>query len=624
MVEQPGEESAEGRGRRAEPDTVAERGVPQERAEERQGEGAGRAGGKAAAGPTVPDQPRHAAGPSADRPPGSGEPGPGPDLRKPPQQGEAAPGPRGGRGVPGGMAPHPQPPHYAYQPPRPAPPPAWVVASRPDDPPAPLRAATGWAAIGAGVAASLLLGEGLGVNLLLAALPAALAAHFAARTAGRRPRPWTLLWAAGCLALLGVPALRDAAWPSTLAVLAALAVGSFALQGGRSWAAALISPFWLPAAVPGGVAWAWKGTRERARNTRHRWGPVVRTGLIAVGLLVVFGALFAGADAAFADLLNSLVPDASVADGPLRSLILLLGIVTALAAARTAAAPRRWDRIDVKPGKGRGRVEWALPLIVLDVLFAVFNTVQLTVLFGGYDRVLRETGLTYAEYARQGFWQLLCATLLTLVVIALALRWAPRGRRRDATLVRAVLGTLCALTLVVVLSALRRMDLYVDAYGLTRLRLSVAGVELWLGLVIVMIMIAGGLGVLGRRGATWVPRAVTASAALGVLVFGLISPDRLVAEQNLARHERTGKIDLLYLRNLSADAVPTLDRLPEPLRSCALSEIARGIEADEGEPWYATSLGEARAREVLAKRPVAENRDACASAGVYDDGYRSY
>lgn len=542
-------------------------------------------------------------------------------------EGSAAGGPYGPGGeVPApvytehGTPPPPYPQRPAYEPP---PPPGWVLAIRPDEPPAPMRAATGWAALAAGLFAALLLGEGLGINLLLVSLPIALAAHFAARAAGRRARPWTLLWAACCLALLVVPALRDASWPSTLAVAAALALGSLALQGGRSWRSAVFGSLGVVAAILPGAGWAWRGLRDRAAGSRDRWAPVVRTTLIAVGLLVVFGALFAGADAAFADLLGGLAPEMSVGDGPLRLLLFVLGLLGALAAARTAAAPWRWDRIRSTPGKARGRVEWALPLIVLNLLFAVFNAVQLTVLFGGYDTVLQETGLSYAEYARQGFWQLLWATLLTLAVIGLALRWAPRGMQGDRNLVRAVLGALCALTLIVVVSALRRMDLYVDAYGLTRLRISVAGVELWLGLVIVLIMVAGARGLSGQRGVGRLPRAVTATAAAGVLAFGFLSPDGLVARQNVERYERTGKIDLPYLLRLSADAVPALDRLPEPERSCALEAIAHDLAEDGGEPWYAGSYGEARARSILDDRPLAGGPDPCSRVdGFYSGGYR--
>jgi len=500
---------------------------------------------------------------------------------------------------PGQPGTHSQSSWDAYEPP----PSARAAAAGPEEP-APIRVVTGCAALATGLLTALLFGDGLGLNVLLVAVPAALGAYTAARAAGRRVRPWTLVWAVGGLGLLLVPALRDAGWPTFLALPAALGLGSLALHGTRTWRGTLLGCVGVLGGVLPGVVWGWRGVRERTNGSRDRWGPAVRTGGAALVLVVVFGALFAGADAAFADLLAGLVPEVSVGDGVLRVPLFVLGVVGALAMAHTAAAPWHWDRIEGAAGRPRGRVEWALPLIALNALFAVFIAIQLTVLFGGYEKVLSETGLTYAEYAQQGFWQLLVATLLTLVVIALALRWAPRGAARDRTLVRAVLGTLCVLTLVVVVSALRRMELYVDAYGLTRLRVSAAGIELWFGVVILLIMAAGIFG--GR----WLPRAVVASAGAAVLCFGLASPDALIAERNVQRFDRIGKIDLNYLQHLSADAVPALDALPEPQRSCTLWHIADDLRGP-GEPWYATSYGEVRARSLLADRPLEQVARPC-------------
>ncbi|MET9885888.1 DUF4173 domain-containing protein [Streptomyces sp. NPDC006430] len=489
---------------------------------------------------------------------------------------------------------------------------AWAEAARPAEA-APVPTAVLVSVLATGVAAALFLGDGLGLGLLFAVVPAVAAAYAAARTSRRTARPWTVAWAIGCVALLAVPALRDAGWPSTLALLAAVLLGALALHGSRTWPGVLLSPLGFIDAAVLGIRWAWTGLRSRSSGVdRDRWMPLVKAALVAVVLLVLFGALFASADAAFADLLGGLTPEVSVGDGPVRFLLFLLGTVLALAAARAAAAPSRWDRIRVAPGKPRSRAEWALPLIVLNLLFAGFNAVQLAVLFGGYDKVLESTGLSYAEYARQGFWQLLWATLLTLAVIALALRWAPRAGAGDRRFVRAVLGTLCALTLVVVASALRRMDLYVDAYGLTRLRVSVAAMELWLGLVIVLIMAAGVFG------ARWLPRAFAGSAAAAVLAFGLLSPDGLVAEKNVARFQQADKIDLAYFQSLSADAVPALDRLPEPQRSCALRAINNELSEDGRLPWYAMSLGEYRARQILRDRPVTASYEVCSRLGTFD------
>ncbi|WP_107470058.1 DUF4153 domain-containing protein [Streptomyces sp. 3211] len=489
-------------------------------------------------------------------------------------------------------------------------PPAWSTLVRPAEP-APIRTATLVAVLASGLAAALLLADGMGPGLLIAVVPAVVAAYIAARTARRSARPWSLAWVIGCLALLVIPALRDSAWPATLAILSAVLLGALALHGSRTWPGVLLSPLGFVNSAVSGIGWLLIGLRSRSGVSKDRWLPFAKATGVAVVLLLLFGALFASADAAFADLLGDLMPDVSVEDGPVRFLLFALGAILALAAARTAAAPQRWDRIKVAPGKPRSRVEWALPLIVMNVLFAGFNAVQLAVLFGGYHKVLQSTGLTYAEYARQGFWQLLWATLLTLAVIALALRWAPRSGPGDRRLVRIVLGLLCALTLVVVAAALRRMDLYVDAYGLTRLRVSVAAMELWLGLVIVLIMAAGLFG--GR----WLARAVAGSVGAAVLAFGLLSPDGMVAERNVARFEADAKIDLAYFQSLSADAVPALDRLPEPRRSCALRGINDEMARAGDVPWYAMSLGEYRARQILRERPVTASYEVCSRMGAF-------
>ncbi|MFD5930753.1 DUF4153 domain-containing protein [Streptomyces sp. NPDC060333] len=478
--------------------------------------------------------------------------------------------------------------------------------------PAPIRTATLAAVLVAGLATAVLLGDGVGPGLLLAALPAMVAAYVSARAAGRTIRPWTVVWSLGCVALLAVPALRDSAWPSTLAVLAAVSPAALALHGTRRWPGVLLGPLGFVDTAITGVGWAWEGVRSRGGGVaRTRWLPIAKATVVAVVLLFVFGALFASADAAFADLLGGLTPDISVGESPFRVALFLVGALCALSVARTAAAPLRWDRVSTTPGKPRSRVEWALPLVVLNLLFAGFIAVQLAVLFGGYDKVLERTDLTYAEYARQGFWQLLWATVFVLGVIALALRWAPRGGPGDRSFVRVVLGTLCLLTLVVVASAVRRMDLYVDAYGLTRLRLSVVTLELWLGLVIVLLMAAGAFG--GR----WLARAVAGSAAATVLAFGLMSPDGIIAETNVARYTSDEKIDVEYFRHLSADAAPALDRLPEPQRSCALIGVRDDLAESEGAPWFATSLAQSRARRILDARPVTATAHDCVRLGLY-------
>ena len=128
-----------------------------------------------------------------------------------------------------------------------------------------------------------------------------------------------------------------------------------------------------------------------------------------------------------------------------------------------------------------------MPLGALVALLGAFVATQLATLFGGNRHVLETAGLTYAEYARTGFAQMAVVAALTLVVIAAAARWARDG----GGLLRALLAALCVLTLVVIASALRRLELYEEAYGFTRLRLTADAILLWLGALFVLVLAAG-------------------------------------------------------------------------------------------------------------------------------------
>jgi len=241
------------------------------------------------------------------------------------------------------------------------------------------------------------------------------------------------------------------------------------------------------------------------------------------------------------------------------------------------------DALAPEPMRPLPNWEWAVPLAVLDVLFIGFVAVQATVLFGGHQHVLQTEGLTYAEYARQGFWQLLWVSALTLLVLSGVIRVAGRagtGRR----LLRILVGILCATSVVVVVSAIHRMWLYQQAYGFSVQRLMVVTIEFWLGLVFVLVAVAG-IRMTGR----WLPRAILVAGAVALLGLAATNPERLIAERNIDRYEQGEVLDIGYLSGLSPDIEPALAGLPAGVGVCPT------YRDDAPDPWYEFNLSRWRA-----------------------------
>jgi len=440
---------------------------------------------------------------------------------------------------------------------------------------------------------------GLQSGLVASALTAvAVLATRRGRDAGdaRRPRvssrtAFTVL----AVALGWVPAVRDGTPTVVLSVLGATGLAVLAAVDGRTWPAVLLA--WPASAVACVRSALWAGTRLRTLRRPAGLAGWVRGVSVAVVSVWVFAALLSRADAAFAAVLDALLPSIDLSSLPERLVVLVIGAVAALTLAFSAVAPPRWEAVRV-PYRAGPAVEWALPLGLVDVLLALFVCVQAAALFGGLPQGISD-GVTPAERARQGFGQLVAVTLLAVVLLAWAGRRAGTDRSRHRRLLGVLGGGLVGLVLVVVASALRRMALYEQAFGWTVLRIHVAAFEVWLAVVLILCA-----GAWALRRTEFVARGVVLAAGAGLLVLNLAGPDALAAAANVDRFARTGKVDTGYLSRLSDDAVPALDRLPEPQRRRVLGD--RSAQTD---PWFAASVSRLRAAAILEMivRPASQS-----------------
>jgi hypothetical protein len=401
--------------------------------------------------------------------------------------------------------------------------------------------------------------------------------------------PARVLWAAAAITLLGVGTFRAAGWLFALCLLAACVAGSLAVVGRRSAHGLAYDIFAVPLEALRSLPWIVRGTAKLRPSDAAKTTRVSVSVLISVALLAVFVPLLASADKAFAGVLADLTPEVNVSTAfrwVFAFGLVGLGTVGAcyvLAAPPGVAVPvkRRQRQLD--------RVEWALPVGVLVVLFAGFVAVQFVMLFGGDAYVLQTSGLRYSDYARTGFHQLVAITALTLAVISTALQWAPKETAGDRAWLRGLLSGLSVLTLVIVASALGRMWTYQQAYGFTVLRLLVEAAELWLGALYVLMLVA-----LVRLEQRWLPRAAVGTAVAGLLALAAINPEGFIADRNIDRFERTQTIDLSYLRTLSPDVVPALTRLPQPMYACAAVGVSRRYDTD----WWEWNLARSTARNA--------------------------
>jgi hypothetical protein len=454
-------------------------------------------------------------------------------------------------------------------------------------------------AIAFGVAADLLLRGPPGAGLVVLSVAASVCIAAIARP---RRAAWPFLIAAPLL--MGFAAVRASLvliFLDFVACVGLLILGaSFSRAGdpvATRFTAYLVRGVGVIRALPAGVA----APVEPFVRTLHGAGRIRRLPrglLITVPVLLVFLLLLGSSDAVFAHYLHAPF-DAVPTPGDWPAQLVLIAFGTIAIATVLVYATRRTPDAGEMSDRGRSalrRGEWVGLLVGVDLIFSAFVIVQLGYFFGGNDLVLRREGLTYAEYARTGFIQLVIASVLTAALIGAAWRLGRRTSQRDDRLFSWLAGGLVALTLVVLVSAFRRLSLYERAYGWTWPRLLGHAI-----VVSIAVSLVCGLVWIARRRGRWLATAVLIAGLVTLLALNVMNPDRFIAQRNLARYRVAGAIDGLELGNLSPDAVPVilaaLPNLPKDLRG-GLEHTLACVRDDLARPQGIGSWNLARSRAV--------------------------
>lgn len=321
--------------------------------------------------------------------------------------------------------------------------------------------------------------------------------------------------------------------------------------------------------------------------------------LLAVVPLFVFGALFVSADAVFARMLSDLVRfDLEAFASHLFAVAALSWLTWGYLTGMLTGTDLTGDR-DVRrflPRLGTAEVATAMGLV--DLLFLAFVVVQLRYLFGGASLVQVTPDLTYAAYAREGFFQLVAA-------VGLAIPWLlgthalleDRGLKARSWFA-GLAGTQLVLLLVVVASAVQRMLAYQGAYGLTELRVVATA-----GLVaLTMLLVWFGATVLSGRAHRF-PFGVLVTGYLLIATLQIINPAGLVVRHNLDRSADLGGVDAEYLASLGSDAAPLLvariGELEAAERCLVADRLISAWGPERPGDWRSFNLSESRARSAV-------------------------
>lgn len=348
----------------------------------------------------------------------------------------------------------------------------------------------------------------------------------------------------------------------------------------------------------------WHGSRYLSRNKdnkNHNTLLAIVIGvLVALGILSITLPLLLKSDLMFAKIFGELLKHINFSEIFGVSFTIIIGFTLCYALFGALC------KYNFPEGKMR-KLKYYNPVIgitftsVISFIYVIYCIIQIMYLFVGIQAGLPE-GVTYAKYARGGFWELLFVSIINFIMVLVCMYIFS-----DNLILKIVLTIVSGCTFIMIISAAYRMFLYIGVYHLTFLRILV----LWFLLVLTLIMTGVIISIYKKK----FPLFHYIVAVVGVLYISLSlsRPDAIIAKYNIQYLEEMDSDDIYsninyLIYSTSQDAAPALAELDvKELKNVTGYDIERNMLyeyfkniSEENEGIYFRKANYSRIRAKLA------------------------
>lgn len=336
--------------------------------------------------------------------------------------------------------------------------------------------------------------------------------------------------------------------------------------------------------------------QDKSGQNKKRILPRIAIGLlVSIPILALVIWLLSSADIVFKDLFVN-IPVSSI----VKHFFLIL-VITIYAICFFWALLKAFDEKERPKYKKISWKRFLDPVILmtilslLNVVFCVFSAIQFKYLFGG-ESYIQPSTFTYAEYARRGFFELVVVAVINFLIIFIAVSFLKKENKKSSIAIKILLSLLVGFTFVMLASAFYRMLVYEQAYGFTYLRIFVQAFMVLLFFLFIINMVY-----------IWYERLPVIKtyfiATLAVYIaLNFANVDVIIARNNIYRYNETGQLDIDYLKGLSYDAIPEMEKLldDKEVGDEVLAHFKqKKLELQEQDVWQSLNYSRARASIII-------------------------
>ena len=286
-------------------------------------------------------------------------------------------------------------------------------------------------------------------------------------------------------------------------------------------------------------------------------GKVMLGLLCAAPVLIVVVPLLIKSDDAFSGMMHSIFSGSGNAFLTILKVIFGLIISIFVISYGFSLKYNRISKLKESKFKGIENVYVISFLSAIATCYMLYLFSQLAYFFSAFKGFLPDGDITYAQYARKGFFEMCVIAVINLGIIFLSILIAKKQDGKVCHSIRVIATFIASFTLIIITTAISKMVLYINTYGMTILRVTTSAFMLFLAVVFMASIL--------RIHITKINIVKTSLIAAGciVLILGTVNVNAVCARYNYQAYKtkKLNTIDIEAIYELGDEGIPYLTRL---------------------------------------------------------------
>ncbi len=196
-------------------------------------------------------------------------------------------------------------------------------------------------------------------------------------------------------------------------------------------------------------------------------------------------------------------------------------------------------------------------LSAISACYLLYLFSQLAYFFSAFKGFLPDGEITYAQYARKGFFEMCVIAVINLLIVFLALFLAKKENGKVCHTIKAILTFISVFTLIIIATAISKMVLYIGTYGMTVLRVTTSAFMLFLSIVFISVILR-----IYIKKINIIKTALITAGSI-ILILGTANVNHVCARYNYESYktQRLDIIDIQGLYELGYEGIPYIVKL---------------------------------------------------------------